>query len=300
MSEMRDRVVRRRAFGKINLTLDVGQVRPDGFHQVTMVMQTVGIWDEIAVFKRDDDEITFDCNLPFLGASEKNIAFRAARVMKDAYRLSQGVHIRLLKKIPIAAGLAGGSADAAAVIKAMNRLFSLNLSMEEMMKIGEGLGSDIPFCLLGGTCLATERGERVRRITPMQETHVVLVKPDFGISTPWSYSHFEPDKVIQRVDTDGMMEAIQRGELEDICGYMVNHLERAALEEYPVIGSIKQDLVDLGAVGAMMTGSGPTVFGLFKEYETAREAARRCKSRYPWRYQVLYCRIDNPKKLVTL
>lgn len=287
--------VRQKAFGKINLALNVGGIRPDGFHEVEMIMQHVSIWDEVTLTKRSDEAITLECNLPFLGANEKNIAYRAGRLMQQTYGLG-GFHIRLFKKIPIAAGMAGGSADAAAVIKGVNRLFGLGLSMDEMRQLGQQLGSDIPFCLLGGTCVATGRGEKLQRILPMRETHVALVKPNFGISTPWSYAHLdalrEARTAEKKADIPAMIEAIGHGSLEDVCAQMVNQLEPAAREAYPVIGQIEQDLIELGAAGAMMTGSGPTVFGLFKQYETAREAVRRCKARYPWKYQVTYCRID--------
>lgn len=287
--------VRQRAYGKINLALNVGEIRPDGFHDVTMIMQHVSIWDEITLDKRDDAAITLECNLPFLGANEKNIAYRAGRLMQQTYGVG-GFHIRLYKKIPIAAGMAGGSADAAAVIKGVNRLFGLGLSMDEMMKLGMQIGSDVPFCLLGGTCLATGRGEKLQRIMPMRETHVALVKPNFGISTPWSYAQFDQMTDLKQADIPAMVEAIGRGDLDEICSLMVNQLEPAAVAEYPIIDQIKKDLVEVGATGAMMTGSGPTVFGLFKKYETAREAVRRCKSRYPWKFQVAYCRIDSYRR----
>ena len=292
---MSERSVRQKAYGKINLALNVGGTRPDGFHDVTMIMQHVSIWDEITLEKRDDSTISLECNLPFLGANEKNIAYRAGQMMQELFGVG-GFHIRLFKKIPIAAGMAGGSADAAAVIRGVNRLFGLGLSMDEMMRLGAKIGSDIPFCLLGGTCLATGRGEKVQRIVPMQETHVALVKPNFGISTPWSYAQFDAEKAPRQADIPAMIQAIGKGDLDAICSLMVNQLEPAALQEYPVIGQIEKDLLDLGATGAMMTGSGPTVFGLFKRYETAREAVRRCKARYPWKYQVTYCRIENYKR----
>lgn len=287
--------VRQRAYGKINLALNVGDTREDGFHDVTMIMQHVSIWDEITLEKREDDAITLECNLPFLGANEKNIAYRAGLLMQQTYGTG-GFHIRLYKKIPIAAGMAGGSADAAAVIKGVNRLFELGLSLDEMMKLGAQLGSDIPFCLLGGTCLATGRGEKLKRIMPMRETHVALVKPNFGISTPWSYAQFDKQTDLKQADIPAMIDAIGRGDLDEICSLMVNQLEPAAVAEYPVIAEIEKDLIQMGATGAMMTGSGPTVFGLFKKYETAREAVRRCKAKYPWKYQVAYCRIESYRR----
>lgn len=293
---MSEWTVRQRAYGKINLALNVGDLRPDGFHDVTMIMQHVSIWDEITLEKRDDKTITLECNLPFLGANERNIAYRAGQLMQETFGVD-GFHIRLYKKIPIAAGMAGGSADAAAVIRGVNRLYNLGLSMEDMMQLGGKLGSDVPYCLLGGTCLATGRGEKLQRIWPMRETHVALVKPNFGISTPWSYARFDPSRAQRSADIPAMVEAIRRGDLDAVCAQMVNQLEPAAVEEYPVIGQIEQDLIEMGAAGAMMTGSGPTVFGLFKKYETAREAVRRCKARYPWKYQVSYCRIESFKRI---
>ena len=287
--------VRWRAFGKINLALNVGQLRPDGFHEVSMIMQSIGLWDELTLERRVGSEITLDCNLPFLAAGPKNIAYRAAQLMQQEYGLD-GFHIHLNKRIPIAAGLAGGSTDAAAVIRGVNRLFELNLPMDTMLEIGGRLGSDVPFCLLGGTCLATGRGEKLKRLTPMQETHVALVKPNFGISTPWSYQHFDPLKAYERADMHKLISAIGEGNLTEVCAQMVNQLEPLALETYPVIKQIKEDLVEQGAEGAMMTGSGPTVFGLFAHYETAREAVRRLKARYPWRYQVLYCRTPGVRR----
>lgn len=292
---MSDRSVRQRAYGKINLALNVGDTREDGFHDVTMIMQHVSIWDEITLDMRDDASITLECNLPFLGANEKNIAYRAGQLMQQTYGTG-GFHIRLYKKIPIAAGMAGGSADAAAVIKGVNRLFDLGLNMEEMMKLGAQIGSDVPFCLLGGTCLATGRGEKLQRIMPMRETHVALVKPNFGISTPWSYAQFDKQENLKQADIPAMIQAIGKGDLKEICSLMVNQLEPAAVAEYPVIAEIEKDLLEMGAVGAMMTGSGPTVFGLFEKYETAREAVRRCKAKYPWKYQVTYCRIESYRR----
>ena len=212
---MSERSVRQRAYGKINLALNVGDTREDGFHDVTMIMQHVSIWDEITLDKRDDAEITLECNLPFLGANEKNIAYRAGQLMQQTYGTG-GFHIRLYKKIPIAAGMAGGSADAAAVIKGVNRLFDLGLGMDEMMKLGAQIGSDVPFCLLGGTCLATGRGEKLQRIMPMRETHVALVKPNFGISTPWSYAQFDKQENLKQADIPAMIQAICKGDLDVI------------------------------------------------------------------------------------
>ncbi len=285
-----------RAYAKINLTLDVGDIRPDGFHKVTMVMQTVALWDEITLRKRDDGKIHLDCNLPYLARDEKNIAWKAARLFLDRCDLHEGVNIRLYKKIPVAAGLAGGSSDAAAVLRGMNRLFDTKLPLRDLMKMGEELGSDIPYCLLGGTCLATGRGEIVERIEAMPEAYIVLVKPDFSISTPWSYANFDPDKVERRPDIEAMRQAIRRRDLEGIGDQMVNLLERAALEKYPVLSDIKDDLRAQGATGVLMSGSGPTVYALFQTTEQAKRAADFCRDKYPASYQIFDCALFQPKK----
>ncbi len=281
-----------RGYAKINLTLDVKAAREDGFHEVSMIMQQIRLWDDIYLEITDGEEITFECNVPFLGATPNNIAYRAAVLMRERFGLTGGLHIRLNKRIPIAAGLAGGSTDTAAVIRGINRLYDLGIPRGQLMRIASELGSDVPYCLIGGTCLATGRGEWVQRFpVSMPHAYVVLVKPSFGISTPWSYKMFDKQVITRRPNEKAMEQAMKKGDLWACGREMVNLLEPAALAKYPVLEVIKQDLRDLGAAGVMMSGSGPTVFSLFEHKEEAAEALHTLRKKYPPRYQVLYTQI---------
>ena len=281
-----------RGYAKINLTLDVKAAREDGFHEVSMIMQQIRLWDDLYLEITEGEKVTFESNIPFLGASENNIAYRAVVLMRERFGLTGGLAVRLNKRIPIAAGLAGGSADTAAVLRGMNRLYQLNLSRGQLMKIGAEVGSDIPYCIMGGTCRATGRGEWVQRLkVSMPFAYVVLVKPPFGISTPWSYRMFDHQIITKRPDEKAMEEAMASGNLKAVGAQMVNLLEPAALSKYPVLEVIQQDLKDLGADGAMMSGSGPTVYGLFARKDMASNALYLLRRKYPQRYQVMYSQI---------
>ena len=281
-----------RGYAKINLTLDVGGLRDDGFHEVTMVMQTIRLWDDIYLSLTKGDGTEFESNIPFLGASDSNIAYRAAVRMRELFHLDGHLKITMNKRIPIAAGLAGGSADAAAVIRGINRLYGLDLSRTQLMKIGAEFGSDIPFCIMGGTCLATGRGEVVNRFpATCPFAYMVLVKPAFGISTPWSYKRFDEAAVTRRPDLKAMEEAMVSQDLKAVGDQMVNLLEPAALEKYPVLVKIKEDLKSHGAAGVMMSGSGPTVFSLFETKQQAVEALTYFREHYPKRYQIMFSQI---------
>ena len=283
-----------RAYAKINLTLDVGPRRADGFHEVCMIMQTIRLWDDLWLSRTDGDEVTFTCNVPFLGADDRNIAYRAALLMRERFGLTGGLDIRMEKRIPIAAGLAGGSADTAAVLRGMNKLYGLNLKNSQLMKIGQELGSDVPFCVIGGTCLASGRGEIVQRLpAPMPFAYVVLVKPPFGISTPWSYQMFDQQIITKRPDNQAMEQAIISGDLDQVGREMVNLLEPAALHKFPILSWIEDRLRGHGAQGVMMSGSGPTVFALFREKKQAVEALKDLRNVCPKRYQVLFSQILN-------
>lgn len=294
-----------RGWGKINLALNVGQVREDGYHEVEMIMQQVSLYDEVTLTMRADNEVRSSSNLGFLVTDERNIAVKAARLMQECYGVG-GVDIRLEKHIPVSAGMAGGSADAAAVLDGMSRLFGLDLCQARLMKLGARLGSDIPFCLMGGTGLAQGRGEIVTPLPSLPRTHVVLVKPNFSISTPWSYSHYQADKNNPPADIEAMKRCLSRGEVEGVAKGMRNQLEKTALSVRPVIGRIRQDMMSLGAAGARMTGSGPTVFGLFsassggseeEAHEAAKAAAGELMKKYP-RYEVILCETRDAQKAV--
>ena len=258
---------------KINLTLDILGKRPDGFHEVAMVMQEIDLHDTLVLTRREDERITLTIDVPQLRADEKNLAWRAAKAIREATGLRQGVDIALTKRIPIAAGLAGGSTDAAAVLRGMNKRFGLGLPMEELCDIGAQLGSDIPFCIRGGTMLATGRGEVLRRLKDLPETWVVLAKPPVGVSTAWAYQHYDADGAERHPDNAAVEQAIAAGDRNRVASLLCNVLESVTIKEYAVISAYKQLMLEHGALASMMSGSGPTVFGLTDTEDRAREIA---------------------------
>ena len=289
------RGVYNKARAKINLTLEVGEAREDGFHQVSMIMQSLRLWDDVELFVGRDTVNTFECNIPFLKMDEKNIAYKAILLMQERFSIQQAVHLRLHKKIPIAAGLAGGSADVAAVLRGMNKLFHLSLSTEKLMELGAEIGSDVPFCIMGGTCLATGRGEKVKQLPPLPRNYIVLVKPDFSVSTPWAYKAFDAWEPGRKPDVQRMLAVIESRDISKMQAEMVNMLDPPVIHEHPVIQQLKDRMKEEGADAVSMSGSGPTVYGLFKREEVAREAHRRMRSSFPYRYQVLFTCTENPR-----
>ena len=260
------------ANAKINLTLDILGKRPDGFHEVAMVMQTIGLHDTLVMEKTERD-IELSINVPWLKADEKNLAWRAAELIRQEYGLEGGVRIELTKRIPVAAGLAGGSADAAAVLKGMNDLYGLQLDEEKLCELGARLGSDIPFCIMGGTMLATGRGEVLTRLSDMPETWVVLAKPRISVSTAWAYQNYDEQGADRHQDNEAIKQAIARGNRKAVAGLLCNVLESVTIKKYDVIAEYKQMMLDKGAMASMMSGSGPTVFGLAKNREQAEAIA---------------------------
>ena len=260
------------ANAKINLTLDILGKRPDGFHEVAMVMQTIGLHDTLVMEKTERD-IELSINVPWLKADEKNLAWRAAELIRQEYGLEGGVRIELTKRIPVAAGLAGGSADAAAVFKGMNDLYGLQLDEEKLCELGARLGSDIPFCIMGGTMLATGRGEVLTRLSDMPETWVVLAKPRISVSTAWAYQNYDEQGAERHPDNEAIKQAIDRGNRKAVAGLLCNVLESVTIKKYDVIAEYKQMMLDKGAMASMMSGSGPTVFGLAKSREQAEAIA---------------------------
>ena len=260
------------ANAKINLTLDILGKRPDGFHEVAMVMQTIGLHDTLVMEKTERD-IELSINVPWLKADEKNLAWRAAELIRQEYGLEGGVRIELTKRIPVAAGLAGGSADAAAVLKGMNDLYGLQLDEEKLCELGARLGSDIPFCIMGGTMLATGRGEILTRLSDMPETWVVLAKPRISVSTAWAYQNYDEQGAERHPDNEAIKQAIDRGNRKAVAGLLCNVLESVTIKKYDVIAEYKQMMLDKGAMASMMSGSGPTVFGLAKNREQAESIA---------------------------
>ena len=258
-----------KSYGKINLGLDVLRRREDGYHEVRMIMQTVGLYDVLTMKKRKDDKIEMTCNLSFLPTDERNLVYKAVKLIKDKYHIKDGVEINLSKRIPVAAGMAGGSSNCAAALKGMNQLFDLGLSIDELCEIGVTLGADVPYCIMRGTALAEGIGEKLSALPPMVKCPVLIAKPQIGVSTKFVYENLKLDADTVHPDIDGLIGAIRAKNLEQIAGHMGNVLETVTIPNYPVIAEIKDHMMEHGAVQAMMSGSGPTVFGLFADGDTA-------------------------------
>lgn len=261
--------IRLKARAKINLGLDVLGKREDGYHEVRMIMQTVGIYDRLIMTKIPEDEIRIVSNLAFLPVNENNLIYKAVKLLKDEYKISEGVEIDLNKFIPVAAGMAGGSTDAASAMFGMNKLFDLNLSMGRMMELGVRLGADVPYCVMRGTALAEGIGEKLTRLTPVPHLWILVAKPPINVSTKLVYESLDLGGVTEHPDIDGIIKAIEAQNVEQIALSMGNVLESVTIPLYPVIETIKQDMLKHGAINAMMSGSGPTVFGIFPDEQTA-------------------------------
>lgn len=268
-----------KALGKINLGLDVLGRRENGYHDVRMVMQTVYLYDRIIICKTKTPGIRIETNLFYLPVNENNLAYKAAKLLMDEFQIEEGVHIKLEKYIPVAAGMAGGSSNAAAVLFGMNRMFSLGLSMKELMDRGVNLGADVPYCIMRGTVLAEGIGEELTPLTSMPKCSVLLAKPPISVSTKRVYEKLDAQEITNHPDIDGILAGLQNGSLEEIAACMGNVLEKVTIEEYPVIERIKNVMKEEGALNAMMSGSGPTVFGIYKDKERAKIAAKKIKAK---------------------
>ena len=266
-----------KALGKINLGLDVLGRRENGYHDVRMVMQTVYLYDKIWMEKKKDPQITLETNLYYLPVNENNLAYQAAKLLMDEFDIKEGVDIRLEKHIPVAAGMAGGSSNAAAVLYGMNQMFSLGLSREELMERGVKLGADVPYCIMRGTALAEGIGEELSQLPRIPKCHVVIAKPPISVSTKMVYEKLDALELVEHPDIDGIIEGLNAGDLKKITGCMGNVLEKVTIEEYPVIEQIKDVMKENGALNAMMSGSGPTVFGIYDDKRKARAAAAKVR-----------------------
>lgn len=251
-----------KAPAKINLVLDVLRKREDGYHEVEMVMTMVDLADRLELEELQRDQIVLASQAGFIPLDEKNLAFQAARLLKQRYGVKKGVYIYLDKQIPVAAGLAGGSSDAAAALRGLNRLWGLNLGVPELEALGAELGSDVPFCVRGGTALATGRGERLESVASPPQCWVVLAKPPINVSTADVYGRFRASEVEHHPSVPDMLAALQEGSFERMCDSLGNVLEKVTLAHYPEVRQIKDVMTRLGADGVLMSGSGPTVFGL--------------------------------------
>ena len=262
---------------KINLTLAITGRAENGYHLLDMLMQNVELSDTVRIEKADG--IRVETNLYYLPQDRRNIAYKMAEIFFRETGIRGGASIRITKKIPVAAGLAGGSGNGAAVLKGLNKLYSAGLTLEEMQRLAFPAGSDIPFCLAGGAARVRGMGEIVEPVKGLPACAVLLVKPAFGISTEAAYRAFDAIRPAKDPDTAGMLRALRKGDLEEIGGLLSNHLEEVAGKEYPEIGEIEEIMRASGAAGASMSGSGPTVFGLFRERSAAARAAKLLKKR---------------------
>lgn len=255
-------------YAKINLALDVTGVRENGYHDVRMIMQSVDLHDTLKLTKTDTPGITLSVGTAPLPAGPGNLVYDAAKLLFDRFELSGGVLIELDKCIPMSAGLAGGSSDAAATLRGINRLFELGLSNTELCELGVTLGADIPYCIIGGTALAEGIGEIITPLPAMPSCRILLVKPPAGVSTGFVYRNLNMD-TLEHPDVDGMMDAIRRGSYVGVTSRLGNVLETVTLAHCPEIATIKTQMQSLGADGVLMSGSGPTVYGIFPTKEAA-------------------------------
>ncbi len=270
-----------KATAKINLGLDVLRKREDGYHDLRMVMQMTGMFDRISMFPRAGRPgISFRTNLPYIPANENNLAYRAAKLLMDEFEVNDGLSINLQKFIPVAAGLAGGSTDAAAVLVGTNKLFHLGLSLEELMVRGKKLGADVPYCLLGGTALAEGIGEVLTPLPNLPSCSILLAKPPVSVSTKEVYGALHADEIEIHPDIDGMVEALKAGDLRGVCDRCANVLEDVTAPSRPVIGEMEQDMKKMGALCSIMSGSGPTVFGIFDDESSARKCRNHMRDKY--------------------
>lgn len=266
-----------KALAKINLGLDVLGRRENGYHDVRMIMQTIYLYDNVTLTKVCEPGIRLETNLSYLPVDENNIAYKAAKILIDEFDIQEGVDIRLDKHIPVAAGMAGGSSNAAAVLVGMNRLFRLGLSQEELMERGVSLGADVPYCVMRGTALAEGIGEQLSSLPPLPRCYVLVAKPGISVSTKMVYETLDAKEIVEHPDIDGILEGLERQDLRKITESMGNVLETVTIEKYPIIETIKKAMKDAGALNAMMSGSGPTVFGIFEDKQTALKAQQKIK-----------------------
>ncbi|MBE6062267.1 MAG: 4-(cytidine 5'-diphospho)-2-C-methyl-D-erythritol kinase [Clostridium butyricum] len=268
-----------KAYAKINIALDVVGKREDGYHLLKMIMQTVDLYDIIDLTKCNSG-INLKCNKHYVPTDDKNLAYKAAKVFMETYSIESGVNINIIKNIPVSAGLAGGSTDAAAVIKLMNKVFNINAGDDELEKIALKIGADVPYCINGGTALCEGIGEKLTKLKPFKNKIVVLVKPPFGVSTKEVYKSFDLSKVVFHPKTNELINAIENDDIYFVANNMKNLLENVTLKKHKVISNIKLELNENGAISSMMSGSGPTVFAFFDDMLKAQKCYDEMKKKF--------------------
>ena len=267
-----------KALGKINLGLDVLGRRENGYHDVRMVMQTLYLYDNVTLIKKEEPGIEIESNLYFLPKVSGNIAWKAANLLMEEFNIPGGIKIILNKYIPVAAGMAGGSSNAAAVLYGMNKMYKLGLSQQELMDRGVKLGADVPYCIMRGTVLAEGIGEILSPLPPMPKCQILIAKPPVSVSTKAIYEATDYKEIEDHPDIDGIIEGLKEHDLDKIAASMGNVLEKVTVDMHPEIAQIKECMLENGALGAMMSGSGPTVFGIFRSRRAAQEAYEKVKA----------------------
>ncbi len=268
-----------KAYAKINMSLDVVGKREDGYHLLEMIMQTIDLYDVVEV-KKIKSGIKLECNKYYVPTDEKNIAYKAALLFKEKYNINEGVYINIIKNIPVCAGLAGGSTDAAAVLKIMNTIFNINAGDEELGEIAVKLGADVPYCINGGTALCEGIGERITQLKSFKDKILVLIKPNFGISTKEVYKEFNMNKVFLHPETKNLIKAIENDDIYFVANNMKNLLENVTIRKNRTITYIKEDAKKMGCIGTMMSGSGPTVFAFFEDMLKAQRCYEYMKKKH--------------------
>lgn len=263
-----------KAYGKINLGLDVLRRKEDGYHEVRMIMQTVGIFDRVDIIWKEEPGIQVETNLYYLPTNENNLVYKAAKLLMDEFGVTDGVTIKLKKFIPVAAGMAGGSSDAAAVLFGVNKMFRLGLTIPQLMERGVKIGADVPYCILRGTALSEGIGEVLTPLPPVPQCQVLIAKPAINVSTKFVYENLHANDLLpgQHPDIDAIIDSIRKNDIYGIADNLGNVLETVTIKEYPVIRELKEKMLEYGAIGSLMSGSGPTVFGLFTSPKAAQDA----------------------------
>ena len=261
-----------KALAKINLGLDVVRRREYGYHELRMIMQTIHLYDKLEIVKTKEPGIAIISNLSYVPTNENNLVYKAGKLLMDEFQMKEGVSVNLMKRIPVAAGMAGGSTDAAAMLYGMNKMFDLGLSRKDLMERGVKIGADVPYCLMRGTALAEGIGEKLTHLPPMVKCQVLIAKPQIAVSTKFVYENLKLIENTLHPDINRLVTDIENKDLHAIAGHMGNVLETVTIPAYPVIADIKQKMLESGAINSMMSGSGPTVFGLFDDEKTAQQA----------------------------
>lgn len=269
------------SYSKINLTLNILAKRQDGYHNIETIMQSVNLADRIFI-KEEKEGIRIKCNHPLVPVDTQSLTYRSAEKILNRYRITKGVKIEINKKIPLASGMAGGSANSASILVGINKLFALNLSNKDLREIGEELGMDVPFCILNGTALAYHKGEKVIPLPLIDPPlWIIIINPGFEIPTKWAYNSLDLDQIKkEKNNIEAMLKALKERELEGIAKNLFNSFEELVIEKYPEIGKIKDRLTEEGALGALMSGSGPTVFGIAQNKEQALKIYEKLKPEY--------------------